>query len=43
VQFECKSTGVLFTSSYEDGQYASEVAPGLGAPITSICSAPVST
>ncbi|MGP3960597.1 primary-amine oxidase [Nonomuraea sp. 3N208] len=32
VQFECKSTGVLFTSAYEDGRYASEVAPGLGAP-----------
>jgi primary-amine oxidase len=32
VQFECKATGVLFTSSYEDDRYASEVAPGLGAP-----------
>ncbi|WP_188189888.1 primary-amine oxidase [Nonomuraea sp. SYSU D8015] len=33
IRFECKSTGVLFTSAYEDGRYASEVAPGLGAPL----------
>jgi primary-amine oxidase len=33
IQFEAKLTGVLFTSSYVAGSaYASEVAPGLGAP-----------
>ena len=33
IQLEVKATGVLFTSSYGDGdEWASEVAPGLGAP-----------
>lgn len=33
IQLEIKATGVLFTSSYGDGdEWASEVAPGLGAP-----------
>lgn len=33
IQLEVKATGVLFTSSYSDGdEWASEVAPGLGAP-----------
>jgi primary-amine oxidase len=32
IQFEVKATGVVFTSSYVDGRYAAELAPGLGAP-----------
>jgi primary-amine oxidase len=32
VQLEAKATGVLFTSSFDDPQWSSEVAPGLGAP-----------
>jgi primary-amine oxidase len=33
IELEVKSTGVLFTSSYVDGSaWATEVAPGLGAP-----------
>jgi primary-amine oxidase len=33
IEFECKVTGVLFASAYPPGrEYASEVAPGLGAP-----------
>ena len=33
IQLEVKPTGVVFTSSYRDGSpYATEVAPGLGAP-----------
>jgi primary-amine oxidase len=33
IQLEVKATGVVFTSSYvEDSPYATEVAPGLGAP-----------
>jgi primary-amine oxidase len=33
VQLEVKATGVVFTSAYTPGsQYASEIAPGLGAP-----------
>jgi primary-amine oxidase len=33
VQLEVKATGVVFTSSYVDGSpYATEIAPGLGAP-----------
>ncbi len=33
IQFEVKATGVVFTSSYQDGTpYASQIAPGLGAP-----------
>jgi primary-amine oxidase len=33
IELEVKSTGVLFTSSYIEGtEWASEVAPGLGAP-----------
>jgi primary-amine oxidase len=32
IELEAKATGVLFTSSYQPGDYASEVAPGLGAP-----------
>lgn len=32
IEFEAKATGVLFTSSFDDGRYAAEVAPGLGAP-----------
>lgn len=33
IQLEVKATGVLFTSSYREGdEWASEVAPGLGAP-----------
>ncbi|MBB5873006.1 primary-amine oxidase [Allocatelliglobosispora scoriae] len=33
IQFESKATGVMFTSSYQDDSpYATEVAPGLGAP-----------
>jgi primary-amine oxidase len=33
IQLEVKATGVLFTSSYvEDSPWATEVAPGLGAP-----------
>ncbi len=34
IELEAKSTGVLFTSAYDGrGQYSTEVAPGLGAPI----------
>ncbi len=33
IQLEVKATGVVFTSAYTPGsQYASEIAPGLGAP-----------
>ncbi|MDP5185110.1 primary-amine oxidase [Blastococcus sp. BMG 814] len=33
IELECKATGVLFSSAYRDGHpYATEVAPGLGAP-----------
>ncbi len=33
IQLEVKATGVVFTSSYVDGSpYATELAPGLGAP-----------
>jgi primary-amine oxidase len=33
IQLEVKATGVVFTSAYREGsRYASEVAPGLGAP-----------
>lgn len=33
IELEVKATGVVFTSAYREGsQYASEVAPGLGAP-----------
>ncbi|MDI3330179.1 MAG: primary-amine oxidase [Micrococcus sp.] len=34
IEFEAKATGIVFTSSVPDGQtdYASEMAPGLGAP-----------
>jgi primary-amine oxidase len=34
IQFEAKATGVVFTSAYPGGNYAyaSEIAPGLGAP-----------
>ncbi|GAA3735599.1 primary-amine oxidase [Plantactinospora mayteni] len=33
IQLEVKATGVLFTSAYQEGSgYATEVAPGLGAP-----------
>ncbi len=33
IQLEAKATGVVFTSSYvEDSPYATEIAPGLGAP-----------
>jgi primary-amine oxidase len=33
IQCEVKATGVVFTSSYQDGSpYASQIAPGLGAP-----------
>lgn len=33
IQLEVKATGVVFTSSYVDGSpYATEIAPGLGAP-----------
>jgi primary-amine oxidase len=42
IECEVKLTGVLFTSAYPgDGfRYATQVAPGLGAPGHSICSAP---
>jgi primary-amine oxidase len=33
IEMEVKATGVVFTSSYVDGsEYATEIAPGLGAP-----------
>ena len=33
IQLECKATGIVFTSAYRSGSpYASEIAPGLGAP-----------
>jgi primary-amine oxidase len=33
IQLEVKATGVVFTSAYQPGsQYATEIAPGLGAP-----------
>ena len=34
IEFEAKATGVVFTSSVPDGptDFASEIAPGLGAP-----------
>ena len=33
IQLEVKATGVVFTSAYQEGsEYATEVAPGLGAP-----------
>jgi primary-amine oxidase len=33
IQLEVKATGVVFTSSYREGsRYATEIAPGLGAP-----------
>ncbi|HEX4813004.1 MAG TPA: primary-amine oxidase [Nonomuraea sp.] len=32
IEFACKSTGVPFTSAHRDPRYATEVAPGLGAP-----------
>jgi primary-amine oxidase len=34
IEFEMKMTGILFTSAYSgNGRYATEVAPGLGAPV----------
>ncbi|MEP6814934.1 MAG: primary-amine oxidase [Marmoricola sp.] len=34
IQLECKATGIVFTSAYTDahGEFATEIAPGLGAP-----------
>jgi primary-amine oxidase len=32
IELEVKATGVVFTSSYQDSRYATQVAPGLGAP-----------
>ncbi|GAA5157674.1 primary-amine oxidase [Pseudonocardia eucalypti] len=33
IQFEAKATGIVFTSAYgPDSEYATEIAPGLGAP-----------
>jgi len=44
LELEVKATGVVFTSSYVAGsRWATQVAPGLGAPTTSTCSAPGST
>lgn len=35
IEFECKATGIVFTSGYpgDDYAYATEIAPGLGAPV----------
>ncbi len=33
IELEIKATGVVFTSSFTSGGYATEVAPGLGAPV----------
>jgi primary-amine oxidase len=33
VELEIKATGVVFTSAFTSGGYATEVAPGLGAPV----------
>ena len=45
IELEIKATGVVFTSAYVDkSRWATQVAPGLGAPpTTSTCSAPAST
>ncbi len=45
IEFEAKATGIVFTSALPEGSsdFASEIAPGLGAPSTSTSSAPGST